>query len=138
MIKSSWNNPDENINICCVLFLVVLYYTYKGESHRSGSTHNYDRFYLIRGMPSLLRIVAAISFFPCKSDKSNWQGRQRGEGKIRIGWLYCPVCGNKTRKRIREDTVLKNYPLYCPKCKRETLVEVMNLVVMPIKSFVKN
>ena len=61
-----------------------------------------------------------------------------GEGKIRIGWLYCPVCGNKTRKRIREDTVLKNYPLYCPKCKRETLVEVMNLVVMPIKSFVKN
>lgn len=57
---------------------------------------------------------------------------------MRVEWLYCPVCGNKTRNRIREDTVLKNYPLYCPKCKRETLVEVMNLVVMPIKSFVKN
>lgn len=53
-------------------------------------------------------------------------------------WLLCPVCGSKTRDRIREDTILKNYPLYCPKCKRETLVEVMNLVVMPIKSFVKN
>lgn len=30
-------------------------------------------------------------------------------------WIRCPVCGNKTPDRIREDTVLKNYPLYCPK-----------------------
>ena len=22
-------------------------------------------------------------------------------------WILCPVCGNKTRDRIREDTVLK-------------------------------
>ncbi len=36
-------------------------------------------------------------------------------------WVHCPVCGNKTRKRIREDTILGNYPLYCPKCKQETL-----------------
>ena len=36
-------------------------------------------------------------------------------------WILCPICGSKTRDRIREDTVLKNYPLYCPKCKRETL-----------------
>lgn len=33
-------------------------------------------------------------------------------------WIRCPVCGNKTRDRIREDTGLKNYPLYCPKCKQ--------------------
>ena len=33
----------------------------------------------------------------------------------------------KTRDRIREDTVLKNYPLYCPKCRQETLIEVKNL-----------
>ena len=26
-------------------------------------------------------------------------------------WILCPVCGNKTRDRIREDTVLKNSPL---------------------------
>jgi len=24
-------------------------------------------------------------------------------------------------------TTLKNYPLYCPKCKQETLIEVINL-----------
>lgn len=31
-------------------------------------------------------------------------------------WIYCPVCKNKTRDKIRGDTILKNYPLYCPKC----------------------
>ena len=48
-------------------------------------------------------------------------------------WIYCPVCGNKTRGRIRKDTVLKNYPLYCPKCRQETLVEVKELLVKIIK-----
>lgn len=42
-------------------------------------------------------------------------------------WILCPVCGNKTRDRIREDTVLKNYPLYCPKCKHESLIEAERL-----------
>lgn len=56
---------------------------------------------------------------------------------MKIEWLRCPVCGNKTRNRIREDTVLKNYPLYCPKCKRETLVDVKNLAVMPLNQLLK-
>ena len=30
-------------------------------------------------------------------------------------------------------TVLKNYPLYCPKCRQETLIEVENLQVTVIK-----
>ena len=41
-------------------------------------------------------------------------------------WVRCPICSNKTRDRIREDTVLINYPLYCPKCKQETLIEAKN------------
>ncbi len=45
----------------------------------------------------------------------------------------CPVCGNKTSVKIREDTVLKNYPLYCPKCKWETLIEVKDLQVTIIE-----
>ncbi|MBC5745742.1 cysteine-rich KTR domain-containing protein [Lachnospiraceae bacterium MD308] len=48
-------------------------------------------------------------------------------------WIYCPVCGNKTRDRLREDTVLKNYPLYCPKCRQETLIEAKKLKVTVIK-----
>ena len=48
-------------------------------------------------------------------------------------WIRFPVCGSKTRDRIREDTVLKNYSLYCPKCKQETLIEVQNLQITVTK-----
>lgn len=29
-------------------------------------------------------------------------------------WIHCPVCGSKMGLQIREDTELKNFPLYCP------------------------
>lgn len=47
-------------------------------------------------------------------------------------WLLCPVCGNKTRLKLREDTVLEKFPLFCPKCKQETLINVrkMNMTVI--------
>ena len=48
-------------------------------------------------------------------------------------WVRCPICSNKTRDRIREDTVLINYPLYCPKCKQETLIEAKNLKITVIR-----
>lgn len=42
-------------------------------------------------------------------------------------WILCPICKSKTRMKIRPDTELKNFPLYCPKCKQETLINVKNL-----------
>ena len=48
-------------------------------------------------------------------------------------WILCPICGNKTRLKIREDTVLEKFPLYCPKCKHETLIEVHQLNISVIK-----
>ena len=48
-------------------------------------------------------------------------------------WIFCPICGSKSRSRIREDTVLVNYPLYCPKCKRETLINAKELHITIIK-----
>nr|WP_182432381.1 cysteine-rich KTR domain-containing protein [uncultured Dorea sp.] len=30
---------------------------------------------------------------------------------------------------MQEDTELKNFPLYCPKCKQQTLVNVKHFVV---------
>lgn len=48
-------------------------------------------------------------------------------------WICCPVCGNKTRLQIREDTELKNFLLYCPKCKQESLIEAKNLQVSVVK-----
>lgn len=48
-------------------------------------------------------------------------------------WILCPLCGSKTRNKVREDTVLINYPLYCPKCRQETLIEAKNLQVIVIR-----
>ena len=48
-------------------------------------------------------------------------------------WIMCPICGNKTRDKIREDTELKNFPLYCPKCKQESLIDAKNLQITVIK-----
>ena len=44
-----------------------------------------------------------------------------------IEWIHCPICGGKTRNKIRGDTELRNYPLYCPKCKKETRIDVVQL-----------
>lgn len=52
---------------------------------------------------------------------------------INVQWLLCPICGNKTRDKIREDTVLENFPLFCPKCKQETLVNVRQLNISVIR-----
>lgn len=41
-------------------------------------------------------------------------------------WIRCPICGNKTRTQIRRDTELKNFPLFCPKCKQECLIDVID------------
>ena len=39
-------------------------------------------------------------------------------------WVMCPICGNKTRTKIRKDTELINFPLFCPKCKQESIINV--------------
>lgn len=46
-----------------------------------------------------------------------------------VKWILCPICGQKTRNKIRTDTVLENYPLFCPKCKKECLIMVKNQIV---------
>ena len=43
--------------------------------------------------------------------------------------ILCPVCGNKTRDRMREDTELRTFPLFCPNCKRESLIDVKDMKV---------
>ena len=48
-------------------------------------------------------------------------------------WLLCPLCKNKTRVKIREDTELINFPLFCPKCKQNSLVNVKQLNTSVIK-----
>ena len=40
-------------------------------------------------------------------------------------WVLCPICGSKTRIKIRKDTELINFPLFCPKCKHESLINII-------------
>lgn len=45
-------------------------------------------------------------------------------------FVHCPKCQAKTRTQIRQDTILKNFPLFCPKCKGKFLIEAQNLKVI--------
>ncbi len=48
-------------------------------------------------------------------------------------WILCPICKSKTRNKIRKDTEIKNFPLYCPKCKKETLISIEDLEIKIIE-----
>lgn len=48
-------------------------------------------------------------------------------------WVLCPVCKSKTRLKVRTDTELKNFPLFCPKCKHETLVNIQQMNMSIVK-----
>ena len=59
--------------------------------------------------------------------KSNAGGYLVCENRENSRWIRCPVCGGKTRTRIFTDTVLINFPLYCPKCRKEINIDVVQL-----------
>ena len=48
-------------------------------------------------------------------------------------FILCPICGNKTRVKIWGGTILKNFILYCPKCKKETLIDVKQMNIFVIR-----
>ena len=42
-------------------------------------------------------------------------------------WIHCPICDAKTRTKVYSDTVMFNFPLFCPKCKKETKINIFQL-----------
>ena len=52
---------------------------------------------------------------------------------VTTDWVHCSTCGNKRRLQLRVDTELKNFPLYCPKCKQESLIYAKDLQIRVIK-----
>lgn len=42
-------------------------------------------------------------------------------------WVLCPICGNKTRTKIRPDTEAKNLPILCRVCKNEVVVDIKDM-----------
>lgn len=50
------------------------------------------------------------------------------DNKDRKGyWIHCPTCKAKTRTKVQQDTVLLNFPLFCPRCKKTIRIGVINL-----------
>lgn len=47
-----------------------------------------------------------------------------------IRWIYCPICGRKTRTRVYQDTVLVKFPLFCATCKKETRINVVQMKIV--------
>lgn len=43
------------------------------------------------------------------------------------GWLHCPICRSKTKTKVNKDTQMHNFPLFCPKCKQESKIDVENM-----------
>lgn len=44
-------------------------------------------------------------------------------------WVLCPVCGAKTRVRLLRRTVLRGFPLFCPKCRHECIIDAQNFQI---------
>ena len=44
-------------------------------------------------------------------------------------WVLCTMCGAKPRLRLLQRTVLLDFPLFCPKCRQERLINAQNFQI---------
>ena len=64
----------------------------------------------------------------------SFSSKERGQVmQYKTEWICCPVCAAKTRGKVRTDTILKNFPLFCPKCKQERLINVNQLQITVVQ-----
>ena len=52
---------------------------------------------------------------------------------MKCEWILCPVCGSKTRNKIRKDTVWRIIPFIVQNARQERLIKVDNLKITVIK-----
>ena len=45
-------------------------------------------------------------------------------------WVLCHNCKSKTRVKVLKDTVLLNFPLFCPKCRKEHLIDIQCMEII--------
>lgn len=45
--------------------------------------------------------------------------------------VRCPACNGETGVKVFEETVLLNFPLSCPCCRQETVINVVKLKLVP-------
>lgn len=39
------------------------------------------------------------------------------------GFILCPVCGAQSITKVIPGTVLRKFPLYCKRCRQETVID---------------
>ena len=83
-------------------------------------------------------LVQSFSRNKGKIGNQDMMKEKRVEQSDITDWLLCPICSGKTRIKVRPDTVILNLPLYCPKCKRETLICVKDKKVSIVQSSAEN
>lgn len=44
-------------------------------------------------------------------------------------WVLCPICGEKTQLQLLRETELKSFPLFCPKCRHEVIIDAKNFII---------
>jgi hypothetical protein len=44
--------------------------------------------------------------------------------EVREGRILCPVCGNKTDQVVLPSTIAVDLPVFCKRCKQQTLVTI--------------
>jgi len=48
----------------------------------------------------------------------------RGEIMPREEWISCPSCNGARVLKVRDDTVVHNLPIYCKKCRKESIISI--------------
>ena len=78
-----------------------------------------------RKPPEFKKCEKLRKFFNCT------QLSQKSEALRRTLVVYhLPICNGKTRVQVFYNTVLRNFPLFCPKCKLTHIVDVEKLEII--------
>lgn len=49
-------------------------------------------------------------------------------------WVSCPNCKSKTRLKLLPETVLERFPLFCPKCKKEVVIDAKKQEITVVRN----
>ena len=52
---------------------------------------------------------------------------------VKEKWVVCPLCSSKTRSKLREDSVVYHYPVFCPKCRQEFVIDAKELKIRVVE-----
>lgn len=52
---------------------------------------------------------------------------------LNIKWVLCPYCGKKTKIKVQADTILQNFLLFCPWCKKEFLIDLKRFEIILVQ-----